>query len=217
MSRTIAIGDIHGCATALDALLNAIQPRPTDTLVLLGDYVDRGLHSARVLERLTDLVSRCHVVPLIGNHELMMMDALRSQRQLDMWLESGGLATVLSYGGRLDHIPQHHFTFLNHCVRYFESERHFFVHANYDSSLPLEQQPSRLLFWEHIFDDPPGPHYSGKTAIVGHTPQESFEIRDLGHLAIIDTLCVDGGWLTALDVDSREVWQTDNSGHLRKV
>jgi serine/threonine protein phosphatase 1 len=90
------------------------------------------------------------------------------------------------------------------------------VHASYDPGLPLEQQPGMLLFWSHILDDPPGPHVSGKKAIVGHTPQESHEIRDLGHLAIIDTFCVDGGWLTALDVNSEQVWQTDNFGNLRQ-
>ncbi len=215
MSRIIAIGDIHGCAEALRALLRAIQPRPMDTLVLLGDYVDRGLHSADVLEILTDLVSHCNLVPLIGNHEIMMVNALKTKRDLDNWLENGGMATIHSYGGRLKNIPQHHIAFLNHCVRFFESEQHFFVHANYDPSLSLEEQPGELLFWSHILEDPPGPHLSGKKAIVGHTPQESHEIRELGHLAIIDTFCVEGGWLTAIDVATNRVWQTDNFGHLR--
>jgi serine/threonine protein phosphatase 1 len=65
-------------------------------------------------------------------------------------------------------------------------------------------------------DDPPGPHISGKKAIVGHTPQANYEIRDLGHLAIIDTVCVDGGWLTALDVNTKQIWQTDNMGQRRQ-
>ena len=215
MSRTIAIGDIHGCATALQALLQAIEPRPSDTLVLLGDYVDRGLHSAVVLETLSELVSQCNLIPLIGNHEIMMVNALKSKRELSNWIVNGGVATIHSYGGRLENIPQHHIAFLNHCIRFFESERHFFVHASYDPALPLEQQPGDLLFWSHILDDPPGPHFSGKKAIVGHTPQESHEIRDLGYLAIIDTSCVDGGWLTAIDVETDQVWQTDNFGHRR--
>lgn len=216
MSRTIAIGDIHGCATALHALLKAFEPQRTDTIVLLGDYVDRGLQSADVLETLAVLVSRCNLVPLIGNHEIMMVNALKTKRDLDVWIENGGMATIHSYGGRIKNIPQHHVAFLNHCVRYFESDHHFFVHASYDPVLPFEQQPGDLLFWTHILDDPPGPHLSGKKAIVGHTPQESHEIRDLGHLAIIDTFCVDGGWLTGIDVATNEVWQTDNLGQLRQ-
>jgi serine/threonine protein phosphatase 1 len=215
MNRTIAIGDIHGCNVALKALLKAIEPTRQDTLVFLGDYVDRGLHSAEVLESLNDLLPVCNVVPLIGNHEIMMVNALKSKRDMDYWIQNGGMATIHSYGGRIQNIPQHHVAFLNHCVRYFESEFHFFVHASYDPNLPFDEQPGDLLFWAHILDDPPAPHISGKKAIVGHTPQESHEIRDIGHLAIIDTFCVDGGWLTGIDVETGRVWQTDNFGSLR--
>lgn len=55
MPRTIAIGDIHGCLLALNALLDAIQPTPEDTIVTVGDYVDRGPDSRGVLERLLEL------------------------------------------------------------------------------------------------------------------------------------------------------------------
>ena len=54
--RILAIGDIHGCASMLETLLNAVAPTPEDTLVTLGDYVDRGLESPAVLERLIALI-----------------------------------------------------------------------------------------------------------------------------------------------------------------
>ena len=72
MSRTIAIGDIHGCATALDRLLVEMQPTNKDTVVGIGDYVDRGMESARTVDILIDLVGKTKFVPLIGNHELMI-------------------------------------------------------------------------------------------------------------------------------------------------
>ena len=52
--RTIAIGDIHGCAAALAAVIDAVAPTADDTIVTLGDYVDRGLHSREVLDQLSD-------------------------------------------------------------------------------------------------------------------------------------------------------------------
>lgn len=52
MSRTIAIGDIHGCSIALQALIEAISPQPDDTIIPLGDYVDRGIDSKGVLDQL---------------------------------------------------------------------------------------------------------------------------------------------------------------------
>lgn len=216
MTRTIAIGDIHGCADALDTLLKAIAPKPSDTLIGLGDYVDRGMNSAGVLDILVNLLSVCHFIPLIGNHEIMMFKGLRDQSDFNFWMQHGGNATIASYGGRPQNIPQEHLTFLSHCVRFHESEDHFFVHANYVCDLPLIDQPDQVLFWDHILDFAPLPHVSGKTAIVGHTPQVAGEIRDLGHVKILDTYCYGDGWLTALDIDSGAIWQANNLGELRK-
>ncbi len=58
-ARTIAIGDIHGCLLALNAILGAIDPQPDDVIVTLGDYVDRGPDSRGVLERLIALAGQC--------------------------------------------------------------------------------------------------------------------------------------------------------------
>jgi serine/threonine protein phosphatase 1 len=216
MARIIAIGDVHGCSDALERLLAETQPVADDVVVALGDFVDRGPDSARVLEMLLELVTTCHFVPLIGNHELMMFKGLRNQDDFDFWFQHGGSQTIASYGGRIQNIPQHHMTFLSHCLRFFETERHFFVHANYAPALPLQEQPDDLLFWEHINAFVPQPHINGKTAIVGHTPQLNGEIRNLGHVQIIDTFCYGDGWLTALDVTSNKVWQATNHGDYRE-
>ena len=215
MTRTIAIGDIHGCGIALERLLDEINPSSTDTVIGLGDYVDRGIDSARVIEILIDLVSRCRFVPLIGNHEIMMFKGLRNEADFDFWMQHGGNATLASYGGRIQNIPQHHMTFLSHCLRFFETENHIFLHANYHPDLPLNEQPDDLIFWEHIPHYPPPLHYSGKTAIVGHTPQIEGHVRNLGHVQILDTFCYGDGWLSAMDVITGQIWQTNNNGDFR--
>lgn len=217
MDRTIAIGDIHGCATALQALLDSIEPTSTDTIVALGDYVDRGMESSRVLEMMTELVSSTRLVPLIGNHELMMFKALQNRGDdMDFWMTHGGNATVASYGGRIQNIPQHHLTFLSHCVRFHETDTHFFTHANYLPDLPLNEQPDEMLFWEHVKERIPPPHFSGKTAVVGHTPQGDGEMLIFDHLNVIDTYCYGDQWLTALDVTTGDFWQANNVAKLRR-
>ena len=113
--RVIAIGDIHGCATALKTLIEAIQLKSTDTLVPLGDYVDRGPESSAVIELLSELVGSCRLVPLVGNHELIMQRALQDEQQYRYWMNCGGDATVASYGGNINNIPQHHHAFLQRC------------------------------------------------------------------------------------------------------
>lgn len=214
-SRTIAIGDIHGCALALEALIEAIAPTRKDVIVPLGDYVDRGPDSSGVIDLLIKLVERCHVVPLLGNHEAMLIESHVSRDCFDFWQRCGGGETLASYGGSLSRIPPMHLAFFQGCHRFYETDSHFMVHANYDPILPLDEQPDRLLLWEHVVYTLPPRHQSGKTAIVGHTPQSSGEILDLDHLIGIDTYCVGGGWLTALEINTGQVWQADREGRLR--
>lgn len=215
--RTIAIGDIHGCSAALRALIAAIAPTTQDTLVTLGDYVDRGPDSRGVIDDLLALETQFRVVPLLGNHEIMMLEALQNSSALVPWLEVGGDATVNSYGGRLQNVPKEHIGFMLRCQTFYETETHFFVHANYAANLPLAEQPPALLFWEHLHYYRPQPHHSGKTAIVGHTAQHDAEILDLGHVVCIDTCCHGGGWLTALDPASGQIWQADCQGRIRST
>ncbi len=216
-SRTIAIGDIHGCSQALAALLDAVTPTAEDTIVPLGDYVDRGPDSRGVVDLLIQLAEQCEVVPLLGNHEAMLLDSLESPECFDFWLRCGGRETLASYGGALSLIPPLHLAFFHGCRRYYETDSHFMVHANYDPDLPLDEQTDRLSLWEHIVYRMPPRHASGKTAIVGHTPQSSGEILDLDHLIGIDTYCVGGGWLTAYEINSRQTWQANREGQLRVV
>jgi serine/threonine protein phosphatase 1 len=215
MSRTIVIGDIHGCGTALQALLDAIVLTSEDTLVTLGDYVDRGMETPRVIDSLLEVAGHTRLIPLLGNHEVMLLQAFSDAQAYQFWLQHGGQQTLVSYGGRLDQIPPHHRMFFQHCRRYWETDAHLFVHANYRSDLPLGQTPDETALWQHMKLSFPIPHESGKKVWVGHTPQNSGEILDLGHLAIVDTNCYGGGYLSAVDVESGEYWQVDIEGKLR--
>jgi serine/threonine protein phosphatase 1 len=202
--RTIAVGDIHGCLAALRAVLEAIAPRPADTIVTLGDYVDRGPDSRGVIKELIALKSCCGLIPLMGNHDEMFLNLCTGDAGLfdlfDQWLLFGGDATVASYGGRVpDGVPDEHVAFLRDCPSWHESPQHFFVHGSYRADLPLAQQPVELLRWGSLKYGLPGPHCSGKTAIVGHTAQKDGRVLDLGYLRCIDTCCF---------------WQADKEGRL---
>lgn len=216
--RTIAIGDIHGCSAALEGLLSLVQPGPSDTIVTLGDYVNRGPDTRGVLDRLIALEAQGRLVPLLGNHDQMLLEA-RNGLHPTTWLDMGGQTTLDSYGpgATLSSIPEAHFAFLRRCRDYDETASHIFIHAGYVPELPMPEQPPWALRWESLRDTIPGPHVSGKTIVVGHTSQKSGEILDLGYLLCIDTFCHGGGWLTALDVDTRRIWQVDRDGRPRRV
>ncbi len=216
-ARLIAIGDIHGCDQALACILDAIAPTQDDTVVTLGDYVDRGPNSKAVIDRLLQLRDQCTVVAIQGNHEEMMLDVIQRNKPHFRWLQYGGVETLDSYGfvGDLNAIPPEHHEFFDSMVDFYESPNHLFVHANYDPGLPLEKQNVYALRWQKLSEHTPGPHSSGKRAVLGHTHDRGGEIFDIGHLVCLDTYCYGGGWLTALEVNSGELWQTNQQGQLR--
>jgi len=220
--RTIAIGDIHGCADALAALIHDMVPAADDTLIALGDLIDRGPDSQSVIEQMISLAGRCRLITLQGNHEELLLSALRDSAAIEKWLRCGGTETLRSYGGNPDDshvlaslIPSSHQEFLATCRPYYETDTHLFVHAGVVAELPIDQQPGLALRWRVTNAKTAQPHCSGKTLVVGHTPQLSGEVLDLGFLICIDTHCYRGGWLTALDVQSGQIWQADRSGRLR--
>lgn len=216
--RTLAIGDIHGCLTALDALLDAVQPQPDDLVVTLGDYVDRGPDSKGVLDRLIELRGRCRHVALKGNHDLMMLESRADLGAFDEWMQCGGTQTLQSYRANLnwglfaDAVPARHWRFLEEiCVPYHEIATHFFVHANAYPDVPLAEQPEHMLFWERL-SNLSAPHESGKIMICGHTQQRSGKPLNLGHAICIDTWAYGDGWLTCLDVETGRCWRANQRG-----
>ncbi len=216
--RVIAIGDIHGCAAALRKLIEAIDPQPEDTLVPLGDCVDRGPESRQVIDELLRLREVCRLVPLMGNHEEMMLNFLEGRPQPDDWLQCGGAATVESYrgaDGKLVPAPPEHIEYIRSWADCFQTDTHFFVHGCYEAERPLSEQHWQALRWHSLRMGIPGPHESGKIAIVGHTSLKDGEVLDLGYLICIDTFCWGGGWLTALDTTTGQTWQVSPEGQLR--
>ena len=212
--RTLAVGDIHGCDAALDALLTHLQPGPDDTFVVLGDVVDRGPNTRRCIDRLLDLQRRTRLVFLLGNHEEMMLDAVDTGDWLDDWLASGGRETLQSYGGSFEQVPEEHFEFLRSGSDCHETATHLYVHAALEPRRPAREQESELLRWTRITGTEP-PHISGKRVICGHTAQLSGVPLVWPGWACLDTACYAGGLLSALDVDANVLWQADPAGRLR--
>ena len=222
MSRHLAIGDIHGCITALRTLVEFVGLRPDDTIVFLGDYVDRGPDSASVIDFVIELGKKHHVKPLRGNHEIMMLDAREQKSWLGPWLSYGGDATLQSYAASVDEsgsfadIPDAHYDFLeNQLLDYYECDTHFFVHANADPKVALQMQKEPALFWQKYNN--PGPHCSNKIMVCGHTAQFSGEPVSNASSICIDTWAYGEGWLTCLDVASGTIWQANEAGETRNL
>jgi serine/threonine protein phosphatase 1 len=207
--RVLVIGDIHGCRHELDVLLAGLAVTGRDTLVFLGDYVDRGPDVRGVVDRLVDLRADPGVRTtfLRGNHEDMLLGYLgRDGHYGEAFLGNGGDVTVRSYGlvgrptpTRLEGcLPPTHLDFFEGTVLQHEEQGFLMAHAGVRPDRPWHQQSSHDLLW--IRDEfIASPHELGKTVVFGHTPmREVFE--DLPYKVGIDTGCVYGGMLTALEL-----------------
>jgi serine/threonine protein phosphatase 1 len=221
--RKFAIGDIHGCLTALDAILDEIAPQADDLVVTLGDYIDRGPNSKGVVDRIVALGQHCRCVSLKGNHELMMLAARNDEEHFREWLACGGKEALKSYQAVAqwpsfaDSIPAQHWQFFKEgCKAYYVTRTHLFVHANICPDLPLSDQPDYMLYWERLEPAAWRPHESGKTLICGHSVQRSGCPLVLDHAVCIDTWVYGDGWLTCLDVESGTYWQANDRGKKRK-
>lgn len=216
--RVIAIGDVHGCLAALDTVLDAIAPQSSDSLILLGDFVDRGPNSAGVIDRLIELRERCHLFTIMGNHDELMLEVIdKNTWKLGQWLMYGGEQTMRSYGtDKVSDIPKDHIELLRNSVPFCETEHHFFTHANYLEGKSLATTPGDVLRWESLKARVPGPHNSGKMAVLGHTAQKDGMVLYAGHFLCLDTYCYSTGFLTAFEVNTGEYWQADRKGSLKK-
>lgn len=218
-ARQIALGDVHGCIHALDALLEEINPGRADEVIFLGDLIDQGHNSREVLDRVIELHQLARVTLIKGNHEEMMLAARDNpdERVLRSWENCGGVATLNSYrfGARLADVPDHHWAVLENARDFYETDAAIYTHASYDAELPMEQQLGHQLRWALFDADDLRPHVSGKPVVVGHTEQRDGEVLDLSFAACIDTACWRYGWLTAFDRAAGKSWQASRWGVLR--
>ena len=214
--RLFAIGDIHGCAAELETLLRGLPLGAGDTVVFIGDYLDRGPDSARVVDLVLELEQRTDVntVCLKGNHEDMCLAFMGSPgRGGEIWVKSGGAAALASYGldaraGAAEFaaaLPATHLAFLQRLEKWHEAGAHLFVHAGIHPGRPLAQQDDGDLFWirEPFLGQP---HPLPLTVVYGHTPHREPSV-DLPYKVGIDTGCVYGGALTALDAAEGWIFQ----------
>lgn len=214
-----AIGDVHGCARTLDALLSAIAAdaggplTPADTLVFVGDYVDRGPDSPGVLDRVLTLEADAdgpRTVVLRGNHDQMMLDYASGTGDTELWWANGGRTTLDAYAARGDdRLPEAHVDLLRRSRLVHEAEGYVFVHAGLDPYRTVADNLVRpnpdVLMWTrgHLNADL---SLWERPVVCGHTPHP--EPVSLPRLVRIDTGAVFAdrpglGRLTAVRIPER--------------
>jgi serine/threonine protein phosphatase 1 len=204
LSLTYAIADLHGrddlLALAFEAIAEHAGARAA-TIVMLGDYVDRGPESRQLIERLMRGAPRPgdRLVCLKGNHEEMMEQTLAGIHDPAWWIGNGGDATLASYGRHPDRgylpgiVPKDHLDWIAALPLTHIDAHRIFVHAGVDPDRPLAEQRSDVLLWKRYHHRDERGH--GQRHVVhGHTPNESGPLL-LDARTALDTLAVATGRL----------------------
>lgn len=235
MKRLLAIGDIHGQYALLEKLLGLVAPTTDDQLVFLGDYVDRGPETSRVISCLLALQAAFpHTVFLRGNHEQLMLDALAEWHYLDnwlplrsqsarfnsgatdadsrLWLHNGGYDALQSYG--IDQFPP---------VTPLAAEAIPTQHLDFLQATRFWHREREFLFvhagmvphlpleaqdpYDLLWMRPAVPGENGTVLVVGHSPTRDGEASIEPGLIRLDTGAGYGRALTCCDLLHKQLWQ----------
>jgi len=233
--RTIVIGDIHGGYKALIQLIERINLQDTDLLVFLGDYVDGWSENFEVVDFLISLklkrAQHNHAAPIFirGNHDALGLDYLVNNYKPVNWLDHGGHSTVASYQNRSRQEVQAHIDFLtNGLVDYLELDGNGYFHAGFQNLKgPQHEYYPNVVYWDRTLwevavsldpnlqrDDDCYPDRLKlyDEIFIGHTPTSRLGVLEpLNKVNVwnLDTAAAYYGPLSALCVESKEVWQSD--------
>jgi len=224
MGRRFAATDSHGCLKTFRYLVEIeLRLHPSDTLYLLGDYVNKGPDSAGVLDYLMQLQGAGYrVYCLRGNHDQELLDTIFSRGDGDMWRTAAERTmTLASFGaGRPSEISPRYVAWLAALPLELELPDFWLVHAGYNFALPpadMHQDTYSMLYTKHFTFDPS--HLGGKRLLHGHVPTPVAQIK-ASVAARAGAIGLDAGGvychnpelrhLAALNLDSWELHLVEN-------
>ncbi|MBC7525214.1 MAG: serine/threonine protein phosphatase [Flavobacterium sp.] len=229
MSRTLVIGDVHGGYKALLQIIERAKVTTIDTLIFLGDYVDGWSQSPEVIDYLIELNTKQNCIFIRGNHDELLLQWLDQSKDNLEWYKHGGEATVTAYSKVSVETKQKHIAFLKSLQNYYlDSKKRLFIHAGFTNmnGVNYEYFP-KLFYWDRTLwetalaldkkMEKTSKYYPKRLTLyheiyIGHTP-----VSRLGKLIPVQKACVWNvdtgaafkGYLTILDIDSKEFWQSD--------
>jgi len=232
--KKFVIGDIHGRYKALKEVLKKAKfDYKKDKLIILGDVVDGGYNSYKVVEELLKIKNKIFI---IGNHDEWFMNHIKTGWAEEIWLQQGGCNTLKSYGAEVKeadyiteeslvdtrglNIPVTHQDFFNEGVFWHVEDEMMFVHGGFNPSVPMDKQEREVLLWDRSLIERMrnGKKTMWKKIFVGHTTTQTYgssvEIIDcfkpikFNNLIMMDTGAGWNGKLTIMNIKTEKYWQS---------
>ena len=184
MARLIGISDIHGEYDKLCSVLEQACPQKDDTIIFMGDYIDRGPKSKQVVDKIISMKDICNCIYLIGSHEYALLHAELDDYYNYLFWNYGGDKTAECYGS-FNAIFDIHGDFFKSLQPYYLTKDYLFIHAGLRKGIPLEEQDlTDMVYIRSEFYNKP--HDLPQKIIFGHTEFDSPQIWN-------DKICIDTG------------------------
>lgn len=227
--RTLVIGDIHGGVKALRQLLDRCRHGKEDHLIFLGDYVDGWSEAVETVNYLLQLNATHRCTFLRGNHDELCCEWLLDGKDNPLWEKHGGLATKQSYSLTNSGTKEKHIQFFQGLKNYhLDAQNRLFIHAGFTNLNGVDQEYfSKTFYWDRtlwetaLALDPamstdhilyPKRLTLYKEVYIGHTPVTrigEMEPYKAGNVWNLDTGAAFKGPLSIVDIDSKQIWQSD--------
>jgi len=229
MSRILAIGDIHSGLKALEQVLYRAKVTTEDHLIFLGDYVDGWSQAVETINFLIELKKTHQCTFIRGNHDELCKSWLTEGRDNPLWYEHGGEATVRSYAKSDQQTKDLHIDFYSRLENYYlDQEKRLFLHAGFTNLRGIEfEYFTKTFYWDrtlwelvlalnpelsigHNYYPQRLTHYS--EIYIGHTPVTRIgetTPQNAANVWNVDTGAAFKGPLSIIDVNTKEVWQSD--------
>lgn len=229
LKRTLVIGDIHSGLKALKQLVKKLNLSEHDTLLFLGDYIDGWSEAVETINYLLYLKEHYNCIFLRGNHDELCYEWLTGAGDNPTWFMHGGEATVNSYAKTSQDVKRLHIQFYESLDNYYlDAENRLFLHAGFTNLKGIEFEYFKKTFywdrtlWElalslheemdegHIYYPKRLKNYS--EIFIGHTPVTRIgktTPQKAANVWNIDTGAAFKGPLTALNVATKEYWQSE--------
>jgi serine/threonine protein phosphatase 1 len=218
--RIFVIGDLHGCIKTFHKLIiELLKINKKDIIYLLGDYIDRGPDSKGVVDTILSLIKDGYKInPLMGNHELMLINSAYSYSDYLIWLTNKGETTLQDFAcNSVLEFEEKYINFFKNLKYYFELDKFILVHGGLNFSIPNPLEDLTSMVWErNTFIDKS--KIGGRRIICGHSPTS---LEDVIASIQSDRIRLDGGCvykgiystmgnLCCLELNTMELLWTEN-------
>lgn len=216
--RKFVIGDIHSHHDEMIELFDHVKfDFETDTLISLGDLVDRGPKPIEVIETLMRIKKFIHI---LGNHDDWCYQYLKYQKEPFEWTTQGGRATLNAYTANPRIMDKHIEFFEKAKLYHIDEDTRLFVHGGFNHRMPFDLQieNKELLIWDRSlvltameYDQSGLTFKEFNEIFVGHTPTQFIKEsvpKKFSNVWMLDTGVYISGKLTIMNIETKEYWQS---------